>query len=157
MTTAFDRSPTSEAIEAELLAIAAEHTSPRSRRRLERAGLVGEVPHGTGAMLARKHDVTRERVRQIARKYARVGIERAASRYRCRRCQRHTRAAGQVCGDCIEPRRPAPVERLTCSGCGTEFERDRRKVRANEAQARKRGREPLAFCTSACAGRTLAA
>ena len=148
-----ERSATSEAIEAELLEIAAGYTDDRLRRELARYGMVGKVPHGTGAALARKHGVSRERVRQIASR-ARIESARLISRYRCRRCRRHTRAAGKVCGDCIEVRRPAPVEALRCDGCGVTFERERRKVRANAKQAAGRGRAPQVFCTPACAGRT---
>ena len=95
--------------------------------------------------------MTRERVRQIA---ARAGVRsvRGASMYRCRRCQRVTRAESRVCGGCASPPAGPAVETLTCEGCGTVFERERRKVAANAKQARDRGRVVQVFCTAACAG-----
>lgn len=152
MTTYTERSATSVAIEAELLAIAADGTSGARARELKKLGLVGEVPHGTGAALARKHGVSRERVRQIAVR-ARVQTERVVSQYTCRGCHKPTRAYGRFCGSCAEPAPSEPMSVLECEGCGTVFERARRKVAANAKQAIGRGRPVQVFCTPACAGR----
>jgi hypothetical protein len=40
--------------------------------------------------------------------------------------------------------------KLTCSGCGVTFERERRKARANAQQSRT----GEVYCTPACAGRS---
>ena len=134
-TTAFDRVATSLAIEAELLALAVRKM----------------VPHGTGAELARRHGVTRERVRQIA---VRAGVRtKRLPRRVCRRCQTPTRAAGRVCRACLEPK-PTTVH-LVCEGCGGAFERERRKHLNNAKQARHYGRPVRTFCTPACAGRSI--